>query len=166
MAMCLTMGAQRRSGWLPSRKAVCDPSASLMKRFIAVSTTDMESLSGSMKSRALPMAMKISSLTRGGIPYLSMNSETDSSSCRSMNGWPSISMGSSAGTICTFSAHVNISVFRRIASAMPNGAGTPGVNLKKVKVPGFSRIAKAMRCSFHCSRSWMPSSVKRFIMFG
>mmetsp|Transcript_7443 Transcript_7443/g.18529 ORF Transcript_7443/g.18529 Transcript_7443/m.18529 type:complete len:201 (+) Transcript_7443:1110-1712(+) len=119
-----------------------------------------------MKSSALPIAMKISSLTRAGMPYLSMNSETLSSSWRSMNGWPSRSMGSSAGTIWIFSAQVSISVLRRMASAMPKGAGTPGVNSKLVKVPGFSRIAKAIRCAFHCSRSWICSSSNRFIMFG
>ena len=39
--------------WLPSRKAIWRPSSSLRKRFIAVSTTVIESLSGSMKSSAL-----------------------------------------------------------------------------------------------------------------
>ena len=38
LSMLPTMGAHRRSGWLPSRKAICRPSSSLRKRFIAVST--------------------------------------------------------------------------------------------------------------------------------
>ena len=36
--------------------------------------------SGSIKSSAFPMAMNISSLTRLGMPYFSINSVTDSSS--------------------------------------------------------------------------------------
>jgi hypothetical protein len=27
-------------------------------------------------------------------------------------------------------------------------------------------MAKIMECSFHCRRSWMPSSEKMFIMLG
>eukprot|EP00962_Isochrysis_galbana_P053022 scaffold24490_cov101-Isochrysis_galbana.AAC.2 len=37
---------------------------------MAVSTTVMESLSGSMKSSALAIEMKTSSLMRSGMPYL------------------------------------------------------------------------------------------------
>ena len=110
--------------------------------------------------------MKISSLMRSGIPYLRMKSRTESSSCASMKLCPSTSIGSSAGTIRSFSSTVSISVFCRIASAIPNGAGTPGVNSKLVNCPGRSRIANDIRCAFHCSRSWMFSSEKRFIMFG
>jgi hypothetical protein len=42
-----------------TRNAVWDPSASLMNRFIAVKITDILNLSESIKSKALPMAMKI-----------------------------------------------------------------------------------------------------------
>mmetsp|Transcript_12107 Transcript_12107/g.35978 ORF Transcript_12107/g.35978 Transcript_12107/m.35978 type:complete len:203 (+) Transcript_12107:712-1320(+) len=98
-SMCSFMGAQRRSGWLPSRKAICRPSVSFRKRFIAVSTTVMESLSGSMKSRALAMAMNTSSLMRSGMPYFFMNSLTDKSSCWSMKFWPSTSIGRRGGAV-------------------------------------------------------------------
>lgn len=37
---------------VPSRKAICKPSVSFRKRFIAVSTTVIDNSSGSMKSRA------------------------------------------------------------------------------------------------------------------
>mmetsp|Transcript_29745 Transcript_29745/g.64009 ORF Transcript_29745/g.64009 Transcript_29745/m.64009 type:complete len:266 (-) Transcript_29745:153-950(-) len=163
---CETMGLHNRSGWLPSRKAVCEPSASFMNRFIAVSTTVIDNLSGSMKSSALPIAMKISSLMRSGMPYLRMNSSTDSSSCRSMKGCPSVSIGRRPGTIFTLSASESISLFARMASAMLNGAGTPSIKLKDVNSPGRSCIANVILWSFHCSRSSMPSSAKRFIMFG
>ena len=73
--------------------------SSLRKRFIAVSTTVIESLSGSMKSSALAIEMKTSSLMRSGMPYLRMNSSTDSSSCASIKDWPSISIGSSGGAV-------------------------------------------------------------------
>ena len=84
-SMCAFIGAHSLSGWLPSRKAIWRPSSSFRKRFIAVSTTVIESLSGSMKSSALPIAMKISSLILLGIPYFSMNCSTESSSCASIN---------------------------------------------------------------------------------
>eukprot|EP00900_Chrysochromulina_parva_P023430 jgi/Chrpa1/5720/Chrysochromulina_OHIO_Genome00015206-RA len=142
--MCAFIGAHSRSGWLPSKKAVCEPSASLMKRFIAVSTTVIESLSGSMKSSALPIAMKISSLMRLGIPYFSMNCSTESSSCASMNDWPSVSIGSSPGTIRSFSSIVSISVLLRIAAAMLKGAGTLGGKLKLVNSPGRSCMANVI----------------------
>ena len=61
---------------MPSRNAICRPSVSFKKRFIAVSTTVMESLSGSMKSSALAMEMNTSSLMRSGMPYLRMKSST------------------------------------------------------------------------------------------
>ena len=66
---------------------------SLRKRFMAVRTTVMESLSGSMKSSALAMEMNTSSLMRSGMPYLRMKSRTESSSCASMKSWPSMSIG-------------------------------------------------------------------------
>ena len=47
---CSAIGAQTRSGWLPSRNAVCEPSASLMKRFAAVNMTVIDMRSGSVKS--------------------------------------------------------------------------------------------------------------------
>mmetsp|Transcript_160576 Transcript_160576/g.490867 ORF Transcript_160576/g.490867 Transcript_160576/m.490867 type:complete len:227 (-) Transcript_160576:526-1206(-) len=107
-SMWSTIGAQRRSGWLPSRKAICRPSVSLRNRFIAVSTTVMDSLSGSMKSRALAMAMKTSSLIRSGMPYCCMNWRTERSSCLSMKFCPSTSMGSRGGAVCSFSGMVSI----------------------------------------------------------
>ena len=48
---------------------------------------------------AFPMAMKISSLMRVGMPYLSINSSTESSSCLSMKLCPSSNIGSRPGTI-------------------------------------------------------------------
>ena len=56
--------------------------------------------------------------------------------------------------------------FDRMAAAMLNGAGTFGGKSKLVNSPGKSCIAKVIVCFFHCSRSSMPSSAKRFIMFG
>mmetsp|Transcript_11982 Transcript_11982/g.27166 ORF Transcript_11982/g.27166 Transcript_11982/m.27166 type:complete len:242 (-) Transcript_11982:641-1366(-) len=165
-SMCSTMGAQRRSGWLPSRNAICKPSVSLRKRFMAVSTTVMESLSGSMKSRALAIAMKTSSLMRSGMPYCRMNCSTERSSCSSMNFWPSTSMGSSGGAVCSFSGMVSIFWFRRIASAKFRGAGTPSKKSKVVNSPGSSCMANIIWWRFHCRRSSMPSSEKRFIMLG
>mmetsp|Transcript_11849 Transcript_11849/g.24672 ORF Transcript_11849/g.24672 Transcript_11849/m.24672 type:complete len:307 (+) Transcript_11849:988-1908(+) len=166
LSMWWTMGAQRRSGWLPSRKAIWRPLSSLRKRFMAVRTTVMDSLSGSMKSRALAMAMNTSSLMRSGMPYLRMKSVTDSSSCASMNDWPSTSMGSSGGAVCSFSPSVSIFWFIRIARPKLNGAGMPGMKSKVVNSPGSSCMAKIILCTFHCSRSWMPSSANTFIMFG
>ena len=63
----------------------------------------MYDVPGSMKSRALAMATKISSLILSGMPNLRMNSVTLSSSCSSMKGWPSNIMGSSGGAVCSFS---------------------------------------------------------------
>mmetsp|Transcript_44498 Transcript_44498/g.144624 ORF Transcript_44498/g.144624 Transcript_44498/m.144624 type:complete len:320 (-) Transcript_44498:189-1148(-) len=159
-------GSHSRSDCPPSMKAICSPSSSLRKRFIAVSTTVIESLSGSMKSSAFAIAMKISSLTVSGMPYLSMNSLTLSSSCASMNGWPSSSIGSRPGTIRTLSRSESISVLPRMAAAMLSGAGTPSGKSNEVNSPGSCGMANVMRCAFHCSRSSMPSSWKRFIMFG
>ena len=65
--------AKRRlpEGWLPRGTAQCEEEGGVRdSRFIAVSTTVIESLSGSMKSSALPIATKISSLMRRGMPYL------------------------------------------------------------------------------------------------
>mmetsp|Transcript_87492 Transcript_87492/g.120550 ORF Transcript_87492/g.120550 Transcript_87492/m.120550 type:complete len:244 (-) Transcript_87492:124-855(-) len=165
-SMCSFIGAQRRSGWLPSRNAICRPSVSFRKRFIAVSTTVMESLSGSMKSSALAMATKTSSLMRSGMPYFSMNSSTDMSSCWSMNFWPSTSMGSSGGAVCSFSGIVSICWFSRIARAKLRGAGTPSRKSNVVNSPGSSCMAKIIWWRFHCRRSSMLSSAKRFIMLG
>mmetsp|Transcript_64161 Transcript_64161/g.126782 ORF Transcript_64161/g.126782 Transcript_64161/m.126782 type:complete len:254 (-) Transcript_64161:310-1071(-) len=165
-SMCAFMGAQRRSGWLPSRKAICKPLSSLRKRFIAVSTTVIESLSGSIKSRAFAIEMKTSSLMRSGIPYLRMNSRTESSSCASMNDWPSMSIGRRGGAVWIFSGSVSIFWFIKIARPKLNGAGMPGMKSKVVNSPGSSCIAKIILCTFHCNRSWIPSSAKRFIMFG
>mmetsp|Transcript_22416 Transcript_22416/g.55249 ORF Transcript_22416/g.55249 Transcript_22416/m.55249 type:complete len:203 (-) Transcript_22416:679-1287(-) len=96
-SMYCFMGSHRRSGWFPSRKAIWRPLSSFRKRFIAVSTTVMLSLSGSMKSRALAMLMKTSVLMRSGMPYLRMNSRHESSSWSSINSCPLMSMGKSAG---------------------------------------------------------------------
>mmetsp|Transcript_26182 Transcript_26182/g.76788 ORF Transcript_26182/g.76788 Transcript_26182/m.76788 type:complete len:225 (+) Transcript_26182:887-1561(+) len=159
-------GAQRRSGWLPSKKAICRPLSSLRKRFIAVSTTVMESLSGSMKSSALAMAMKTSSLMRSGMPYLRMKSVTESSSWASMKSCPSMSMGSSGGAVCSFSHRVSIFWFDRIARPKLNGAGMPGMKSKVVNSPGSCCMAKIILCTFHCRRSCTSSSARRFIMLG
>ena len=75
-------------------------------------------------------------------------------------------MGKSPGTILSFSSSVSISVLPRIAAAMLKGLGTPGGNLNEVNSPGSSCIAKVIWCSFHCSRSSMPSSSIKFIIFG
>mmetsp|Transcript_76657 Transcript_76657/g.228487 ORF Transcript_76657/g.228487 Transcript_76657/m.228487 type:complete len:279 (+) Transcript_76657:1174-2010(+) len=163
---CSTIGAQSRCGWFPSRKAICRPSVSLRKRFMAVNTTVMESLSGSMKSSALAIAMKTSSLIRSGMPYWRMNCRTERSSCLSMNFCPSTSIGSSGGAVCSFSGIVNIFWLSRIARAKFKGAGTPSKKSKVVNSPGRSCIAKIIWWRFHCRRSSMPSSEKRFIMFG
>lgn len=56
-------------------------------RFMAVSTTTIESLSGSMKSSAFAIEMKTSVLMRSGMPYFRMKSSTESSSWRLMNSW-------------------------------------------------------------------------------
>mmetsp|Transcript_26766 Transcript_26766/g.61970 ORF Transcript_26766/g.61970 Transcript_26766/m.61970 type:complete len:308 (+) Transcript_26766:878-1801(+) len=161
-----TMGAQRRSGWFPSRKAICSPLSSLRKRFIAVSTTVIESLSGSMKSSALAIEMKTSVLMRSGMPYLRMNSRQESSSWSLMNSWPLISMGSSAGMHWIFSWSVSIFWFSRMASPKLNGAGIPGIKSKVVNSPGSSCIAKIIWWIFHWRRSSMSSSLNRFIMLG
>ena len=164
--MWSTMGAHRRSGWLPSRNAICRPSVSFKKRFIAVSTTVMESLSGSMKSSALAMEMNTSSLMRSGIPYLRMKSCTESSSCSSMKSWPSMSMGINGGAVWSFSGSVSIFWFIRMARPKLSGAGMPFTKSKLVNSPGSSCMAKIILCTFHCRRSSMSSSANRFIMFG
>mmetsp|Transcript_28872 Transcript_28872/g.57711 ORF Transcript_28872/g.57711 Transcript_28872/m.57711 type:complete len:257 (+) Transcript_28872:666-1436(+) len=160
------MGAQRRSGWLPSRNAICSPLSSLRNLFMAVSTTVMDSLSGSMKSRAFAMEMNTSLLILSGMPYLRMKSVTLSSSCRSMKSWPSTSMGRRGGAVWSFSPNVSIFWFMSMASPKLNGAGIPGMKSKVVNSPGSSCIAKIILWTFHCRRSWMPSSEKRFIMLG
>mmetsp|Transcript_30764 Transcript_30764/g.52631 ORF Transcript_30764/g.52631 Transcript_30764/m.52631 type:complete len:226 (+) Transcript_30764:1152-1829(+) len=165
-SMWAFMGAQTRSGWLPSRKAICRPLSSLRNLFIAVSTTVIESLSGSMKSSAFAMEMKTSSLIRSGMPYLRIKSSTESSSCASMKSWPWTSIGSRGGAVWIFSPRVSIFWLRRIASPKLNGAGIPGMKSKVVNSPGSSCMAKIILWTFHWRRSWMPSSAKRFIMFG
>mmetsp|Transcript_5192 Transcript_5192/g.10941 ORF Transcript_5192/g.10941 Transcript_5192/m.10941 type:complete len:309 (+) Transcript_5192:836-1762(+) len=163
---CCAMGAQTRSGWFPSRKAICSPLSSLRKRFMAVSTTVMESLSGSIKSRALAMAMKTSSLIRSGIPYLRMNCVTENSSCASMKGCPSMSMGSSGGAVWSFSGKLSIFWFMRMARPKLKGAGMPGIKSNEVNSPGSSCIAKIILWTFHWRWSWMFSSSNMFITFG
>mmetsp|Transcript_4719 Transcript_4719/g.14994 ORF Transcript_4719/g.14994 Transcript_4719/m.14994 type:complete len:289 (-) Transcript_4719:43-909(-) len=133
---------------------------------MAVRTTVMDSLSGSMKSRAFAMEMKTSSLIRSGMPYLRMNCSTESSSCLSIKSWPSMSMGSSGGAVWIFSGSVSIFWFNRIARAKLKGAGMPATKSKVVNSPGSSCIAKTILCTFHCKRSWMPSSENRRSMFG
>mmetsp|Transcript_14414 Transcript_14414/g.33037 ORF Transcript_14414/g.33037 Transcript_14414/m.33037 type:complete len:324 (+) Transcript_14414:769-1740(+) len=165
-SMCSTMGAHSLSGWFPSKNAICSPSVSLRNRFMAVSTTVMDSLSGSMKSRAFAMLMNTSSLIRSGMPYLRMKSSTLSSSCASMKSCPSMSMGMSGGAVWIFSASVSIFWLRRMASPKLKGAGMPGTKSKVVNSPGSSCMAKIILCVFHCSRSSMSSSLNRFIMFG
>mmetsp|Transcript_29316 Transcript_29316/g.94222 ORF Transcript_29316/g.94222 Transcript_29316/m.94222 type:complete len:214 (+) Transcript_29316:192-833(+) len=137
-----------------------------MKRFIAVSTTAIDMRSGSMKSSAFAIEMKTSSLIRSGIPYLRMKSSTESSSCASMKSCPSTSIGSSGGAVCTFSPSVSIFWLSRMASPKLNGAGIPGRKSNVVNSPGNCCIAKIILWTFHWRRSWMPSSVKRRIMFG
>mmetsp|Transcript_43683 Transcript_43683/g.137667 ORF Transcript_43683/g.137667 Transcript_43683/m.137667 type:complete len:320 (-) Transcript_43683:175-1134(-) len=159
-------GSHSRSDCPPSMKAICKPSSSLRKRFIAVSTTVIESLSGSMKSSAFAIEMKTSSLIRSGIPYLRMKSSTESSSCASIKSCPSTSIGSSGGAVCTFSPSVSIFWLSRMASPKLNGAGIPGRKSNVVNSPGNCCIAKIILWTFHWRRSWMPSSVKRRIMFG
>mmetsp|Transcript_56721 Transcript_56721/g.101906 ORF Transcript_56721/g.101906 Transcript_56721/m.101906 type:complete len:242 (+) Transcript_56721:1306-2031(+) len=166
ISMCSFIGAHRRSGWLPSRKACCEPSVSFRKRFIAVKTTVMDSLSGSMKSRAFAMLRKNSSRMRSGMPYFFMNSFTDMSSCLLMNFWPSMSIGSSGGAVWNFSGIVSIFWFIKMARAKLSGAGTPSKKSNVVNSPGNSCMAKIIWWRFHCKRSSMSSSLKMFIMFG
>mmetsp|Transcript_26995 Transcript_26995/g.51441 ORF Transcript_26995/g.51441 Transcript_26995/m.51441 type:complete len:223 (-) Transcript_26995:446-1114(-) len=142
LSITSTMGAHTRSGWLPSRKAICKPSVSLRKRFIAVSTTTIDSLSGSMKSSALAMEMNTSVLMRSGMPYLRMKFRHDSSSWRSMKSWPSTSMGSRAGMHWIFSFSESILSLVKMASPKLKGAGIPLTKLKLVNSPGSSCIAK------------------------
>mmetsp|Transcript_17060 Transcript_17060/g.25228 ORF Transcript_17060/g.25228 Transcript_17060/m.25228 type:complete len:269 (-) Transcript_17060:357-1163(-) len=160
------IGPQSLSDWFPSKKAICRPFDSLRNRFIAVKTTVMLSLSGSMKSKALAIAIKTSSLMRSGIPYFLINCVTESSSCASINGCPSISIGINGGAVCIFSPRVSIFWFMRMANPKLKGAGIPGMKSKLVNSPGSSCIAKIIWWIFHCNLSWMPSSANRFIMFG
>mmetsp|Transcript_12757 Transcript_12757/g.32724 ORF Transcript_12757/g.32724 Transcript_12757/m.32724 type:complete len:318 (+) Transcript_12757:495-1448(+) len=136
------MGAHSRSGWLPSRKAICRPSVSFRKRFMAVSTTVMDSLSGSIKSSAFAIAINTSSLIRSGMPYLRMNSVTDISSWASMKGCPSMSMGIRGGAVCSFSISVSIFWLLRMARPKLKGAGMPGMKSNVVNSPGSSCMAK------------------------
>ena len=76
-----------------------------------------------MYARAL--AMKISSLTVSGMPYFSMNSRTESSSWASMKSWPSMSIGSSPGTILTLSTSESISL-RVVVTRGDLGASSAG----------------------------------------
>mmetsp|Transcript_62525 Transcript_62525/g.148905 ORF Transcript_62525/g.148905 Transcript_62525/m.148905 type:complete len:206 (+) Transcript_62525:820-1437(+) len=151
--MWSTIGLQSRSGWFPSRNAIWRPSSSLRKRFIAVSTTVMESLSGSMKSSAFAIEMNTSVLMRSGMPYCFMNSSTDFSSCSSMNSWPLMSMGRSAGAHCSFSGSESIFWFMRMARPKLNGAGIPGTKSNVVNSPGSSCMAKIIWWTFHWRRS-------------
>mmetsp|Transcript_49145 Transcript_49145/g.111462 ORF Transcript_49145/g.111462 Transcript_49145/m.111462 type:complete len:204 (+) Transcript_49145:898-1509(+) len=160
------MGLHTRSGWFPSRNAIWRPLSSFRKRFMAVSTTVMESLSGSMKSSAFAMATNTSWLMRSGMPYLRMKSSTLSSSWASMKDWPSMSMGSSGGAVWSFSPRDSILVFSKIARPKLKGAGIPGMKSKVVNSPGSSCIAKIILCTFHWRRSWRSSSLNRFMMFG
>mmetsp|Transcript_116264 Transcript_116264/g.290275 ORF Transcript_116264/g.290275 Transcript_116264/m.290275 type:complete len:213 (+) Transcript_116264:582-1220(+) len=108
-SMCSTIGAHKRSGWFPSKNAVWLPSVSLMNRFMAVSTTVIESRSGSMKSSAFAIGMKISLPMRSGMPYFCMKSFTDSSSWASIKLWPATSIGSNGGPVCSFSSGESMS---------------------------------------------------------
>mmetsp|Transcript_37727 Transcript_37727/g.82060 ORF Transcript_37727/g.82060 Transcript_37727/m.82060 type:complete len:362 (-) Transcript_37727:221-1306(-) len=159
-------GAHTRSGWFPSRNAIWRPSVSLRKRFMAVSTTTMDSLSGSIKSSALAMEMNTSVLMRSGMPYLRMKVRQLSSSCLSMKSCPSINIGASAGMHWIFSLRVSILSFRRMARPKLRGAGMPLMKSKVVNSPGSSCMAKIILCTFHCRRSSMSSSSNRFITFG
>mmetsp|Transcript_19641 Transcript_19641/g.33011 ORF Transcript_19641/g.33011 Transcript_19641/m.33011 type:complete len:225 (+) Transcript_19641:946-1620(+) len=159
-------GWHTRSGWLPSMKAICRPSVSFRNRFMAVRTTTMDSLSGSMKSRALAMEMNTSVLILSGMPYLRMNVRQLNSSCLSMKSCPSINIGSSAGMHCSFSFRVSILVLSKMASAKLKGAGMPFTKSKVVNSPGNSCMAKIILCVFHCRRSSMSSSSNRFITLG
>ncbi|KAL7553899.1 hypothetical protein ACHAWF_017239 [Thalassiosira exigua] len=160
------MGLHSRSDWLPSRNAICNPLLSFRKRFIAVRTTVIESLSGSMKSRALAMAINTSSLMRSGMPYLRMNCVTLNSSCASIKDWPSMSMGIRGGAVCNFSGRVSIFWFIKMASPKLNGAGMPGMKSKDVNSPGSSCMAKIIWWIFHWRRSWIPSSANMFMTLG
>lgn len=64
------------------------------------------------------------------------------STCASMNGCPSISIGISGGAVWIFSSKVSIFWFFRIASPKLKGAGTPGIKSNVVNSPGSSCIAK------------------------
>mmetsp|Transcript_27786 Transcript_27786/g.80564 ORF Transcript_27786/g.80564 Transcript_27786/m.80564 type:complete len:225 (-) Transcript_27786:359-1033(-) len=165
-SMWSTMGRQSRSGWLPSRKAICNPSVSFRNRFMAVNTTVMDKFSGSMKSKAFAIAMKTSSLILSGIPCRRMNSRTEMSSWASMNDWPSINIGNRGGAVCSFSGRVSIFWFIKIAKTKFSGAGIPWMKSNVVNSPGSSCIAKIIWWRFHCRRSSMPSSLNNRIMFG
>jgi hypothetical protein len=60
----------------------------------------------------------------------------------------------------TFSGQDSIWLLARMAQMPLNGAGMSGKS-KRLNSPGLSGIAKIMLCSFHCSRSSMPSSCGR-----
>ena len=83
-----------------------------------------------------------------------------------MKSWPSMSIGSRGGAVCSFSPSVSIFWFMRIASPKLKGAGMPGMKSKDVNSPGSSCMAKIILCTFHWRRSSMSSSAKRFIMLG
>mmetsp|Transcript_1924 Transcript_1924/g.6119 ORF Transcript_1924/g.6119 Transcript_1924/m.6119 type:complete len:221 (+) Transcript_1924:1634-2296(+) len=137
-----------------------------MNLFIAVRITVMDSLSASMKSSALPMAINNSSRTRLGIQFSRIHCSTDFSSCASIYSCPLINIGTSGAPVRSLSVQLNILSFVKIAYAMLNGAGSPLGNLNFVNSPGESFIANVMLCSFHCKRSSMPSSANRFMAFG
>mmetsp|Transcript_10796 Transcript_10796/g.30648 ORF Transcript_10796/g.30648 Transcript_10796/m.30648 type:complete len:279 (-) Transcript_10796:344-1180(-) len=165
-SMLCFIGSHKRSGWLPSKNAICKPSVSFKKRFIAVNTTVMDNLSGSIKSNAFAMEINTSSLILSGMPYFLMKSVTDNSSCLSIKSWPSINIGNNGGAVCNFSGNVNIFWFNKMAKAKLNGAGMPLTKSNVVNSPGNSCIAKIILCTFHCKRSSMSNSLNKFIMFG
>mmetsp|Transcript_11126 Transcript_11126/g.19424 ORF Transcript_11126/g.19424 Transcript_11126/m.19424 type:complete len:220 (+) Transcript_11126:959-1618(+) len=156
-----TMGWHRRSGGEPSKNAILLPCCSWRKRFSAVNTTVMESSPGSMKARALAMAMKTSSFTRSGTPCFFIHCVTVNSSCSSQYFWPKMMAGSRPIANWIFSGQVSIWLFRRMATMPFQGAGSSGKS-KRENSPGISGLAKIIACSFHCSLFSMPSSLNRF----
>ena len=126
----------------------------------------MLSSSGLIKLSALLMAMNTSSLTRSGTPCLRIHSVTLSPSCASTYGCPPTMAGSSPMANLIFSGQVSISLLRRMATTPLRGAGSHSGKSNLENAPGTSRDAKIMLCSFHCSRSSMPSSRNRFCTLG
>mmetsp|Transcript_28222 Transcript_28222/g.39258 ORF Transcript_28222/g.39258 Transcript_28222/m.39258 type:complete len:272 (+) Transcript_28222:891-1706(+) len=170
-SMRSTIGLHNRSGGAPSKKAILDPSVSFKKRLRAVRTTVAERSSGFTNARALLIAMNTSSTTRLGAPSISIYSEKEYLSISSTYFWPfpltsSQITGSRAYANWIFSAQERSCVLRRIATIPFRGAGTLLGKSKRENWPGFSGRAKIIVCSFHCSRSWMPSSVNSCSMFG
>mmetsp|Transcript_32741 Transcript_32741/g.72329 ORF Transcript_32741/g.72329 Transcript_32741/m.72329 type:complete len:206 (+) Transcript_32741:1644-2261(+) len=125
----------------------------------------MDRSSGSMKLRALAMAMNTSSFTRSGTPCLRIHSVTVSLSCSSTYFWPKMMAGSRPMANWIFSGHVNIWLLLRMAMMPFHGAGISGKS-KRLNSPGRLGMAKIMECSFHCSLFSMFSSLNRFWMLG